>query len=133
MVLMNRYSKGTLYLWTMPENFGDLYNLPRPMLTRIKEYLFAKAPLRIDAPPQVALFTYDNGAFVVENYRDDAASVTISVAGTPAALRELTQQQRLLPAAAPPAQSNFRRAATPRRSFAVEIPAHSFRVFTPAQ
>jgi hypothetical protein len=133
MVLMNRYSKGTLYLWTMPENFGDLYNLPRPMLTRIKEYLFAKAPVRIDAPPQVALFTYDNGAFVVENYRDDAASVTISVAGTPAALRELTQQQRLLPAAAPPAQSNFRRAATPRRSFAVEIPAHSFRVFTPAQ
>ena len=24
-VLMNHYSKGTLYLWNMPENFGDLY------------------------------------------------------------------------------------------------------------
>lgn len=131
MVLMNRYSKGTLYLWTMPENFGDLYNLPRPMLTRIKEYLFARAPVRIDAPPQVALLTYDNGAFVVENYRDDPASVTISVAGTPAALLEITQQRRLTPAAETEARDNFsdRRAQPQRRRFTIDIPPHSFRVF----
>jgi len=29
----------------------------------------------------VALFTYDNGAFVVENYRDDAARVGITRKG----------------------------------------------------
>ena len=74
-VLMNHISKGTLYLWTMPENFGDLYNLPQPMITQIKRFLFADAPVQIDAPDHVALFTYDNGAFVVENYRDDAARV----------------------------------------------------------
>ncbi|MES2135774.1 MAG: hypothetical protein V4502_01770 [Pseudomonadota bacterium] len=116
MVLMNHVSRGTLYLWTMPENFGDLYNLPRPMLTRIKEYLFSKATVRIDAPPQVALFTYDNRAFVVENYRDEAAAVKISVAGSPAALREITKHQRLTPAAG---------------RFEIIIPAHSFRVFKP--
>jgi hypothetical protein len=77
MVLMNHYSKGTLYLWTMPENFGDLYNLPQPMITRIKQYLFGDAPVTIDAPDHVALFTYDNGAFVVENFRDDAAKVGV--------------------------------------------------------
>jgi hypothetical protein len=133
MLLMNRYSKGTLYLWTMPENFGDLYNLPRPMLTRIKEYLFASAPVRIDAPPQVALFTYDNGAFVVENYRDDAASVTISVAGKPSALREITQKQRLAPAPERAAADNFsrRRSQELRQHFDVKIPPHSFRVFSP--
>src|SRR5690348_924320 len=76
-VLMNHYSKGTLYLWTMPENFGDLYNLPQPMITRLKQFLFADAPVTIDAPDHVALFTYDNGAFVVENFRDDPASVGI--------------------------------------------------------
>ena len=131
MVLMNRYSKGTLYLWTMPENFGDLYNLPQPMLTRIKDYLFAKAPVRIDAPPQVALFTYDNGAFVVENYRDEPAKVTISVAGTVASLREINRQQLLSPSAQPTAADIFSRSRTapPRTSFAVEVPAHSFRVF----
>src|SRR5438270_2818414 len=76
-VLMNHYSRGTIYLWTMPENFGDLYSLPRPMVTRIKDYLFADAPVRIDAPDHVALFTYDNGAFIVQNFRDDAAMVRI--------------------------------------------------------
>jgi hypothetical protein len=81
MVLMNQYSKGTLYLWTMPENFGDLYSLPQPMITRIKRYLFADAPVTIDAPDHVALFTYDNGAFVVENFRDEAARVGISRKG----------------------------------------------------
>ncbi len=77
-VLMNHYSKGTLYLWTMPENFGDLYSLPRPMVTRIKAYLFGDAPVSIDAPDHVALFTYDNGAFIVQNFRDDAATVRIA-------------------------------------------------------
>jgi hypothetical protein len=80
-VLMNNYSKGTLYLWTVPQNFGDLYELPRPMVTRIKEYLFPDAPVRIDSPDRVALFTYDNGAFIVENYRDDAAKVGITRKG----------------------------------------------------
>jgi hypothetical protein len=65
----------------MPENFGDLYNLPRPMITRIKQYLLADAPVQIDAPDHVALFTYDNGAFIVENYRDDPAKVAIERKG----------------------------------------------------
>lgn len=76
-VLMDHYSKGTLYLWTMPENFGDLYNLPQALVTRLKQYLFADLPVQIDAPDHVALFVYDNGAFVVENYRDDEARVAI--------------------------------------------------------
>jgi hypothetical protein len=87
MVLMNHYSKGTLYLWTMPENFGDLYALPQPMVTRIKQYLFGDQPVEIDAPDHVALFTYDNGAFIVENFRDDSAFVVIMRKGQPAAER----------------------------------------------
>jgi len=85
-----------------------------------------RAPVRIDAPPQVALFTYDNGAFIVENYRDEPASVTISVAGAPSALLEVTQRQWLAPAFEP---SPTRRVEARRRSFATEIPPHSFRVF----
>lgn len=84
-LLMNHYSNGVLYLWTMPENFGDLYNLPQPMITRIKDYLFGDLPVRIDVPDRVALFTYDNGAFVVENYRDDSATVRIGRRSQPSA------------------------------------------------
>jgi hypothetical protein len=124
-VLMNRYSKGTLFLWTVPDNFGDLYNLPQPMLTRIKEYLFPRAPVRIDAPPQVALFTYDNGAFVVENYRDEAAPVTISLAPPYANLTEVTQNQRIATA------DEKKPGSVGRRSFSITIPPHSLRVFSP--
>ena len=119
-VLMNSYSKGTLYLWAVPENFGDLYELPRPMITRIKEYLFPDAPVRLDAPDHVALFTYDNGAFIVENYRDEAAQVSVSLAGASPALREVTQD----------ALVTTRREGS-RSHFTLTIPAHSFRVFRP--
>jgi len=50
-------------------------------VTRIKQYLFSDLPVQIDAPNHVALFTYDNGAFIVENYRDDAAKVRIDRKG----------------------------------------------------
>jgi len=83
-VLMNHYSKGPLYLWTMPENFGDLYSLPQAMVTRTKQYLFGDQPVQIDSPDHVALFTYDNGAFVVENFRGDAANVRIIRKGSAA-------------------------------------------------
>jgi hypothetical protein len=62
----------------MPENFGDLYALPQPMITRMKQYLFGDSPVQIDAPDHAALFTYDNGAYVIENFRDDAARVKVS-------------------------------------------------------
>jgi hypothetical protein len=129
MVLMNRYSKGIIYLWTIPENIGDLYNLPQPMVTRIKAYLTPDAPVRIDSPSRVALFTYDNGAFVVENYRGEEAAVTISLPGTPAALRETVTGSTLQPLPEPPPP--VRRGPPPpvRRGFRTVIPPHSFQVF----
>ncbi|MBV9884419.1 MAG: hypothetical protein JO276_15525 [Sphingomonadaceae bacterium] len=130
MVLMNHYSRGTLLLWTMPENIGDLYNLPQPMVARIKAYLLPAAPVRVDAPSRVALFTYDNGAFIVENYRNEEAEATISIAGTPANLREITTGATLQPAAEPPPAPNRRGPPAPeQRSFRTTLQPHSFQVF----
>ena len=120
-VLMNHYSKGTLYLWTMPENFGDLYNLPQEMVTQIKSFLYGDdAPVYIDAPDHVALFTYDNGAFIVENYRDDPAQVIVSLDGLPKVTDLLSKASVPLINDAPYA---------PRSAFRVTIPPHSFRVW----
>jgi hypothetical protein len=119
-MLMNHYSKGTLYLWNMPENFGDLYNLPQEMISRIKEFMNEDAPVYIDAPDHVALFTYDNGAFVVENYRDDTAHVIVSLDGLPKVADLLRNASVPLINDAPYA---------PRSAFRLTIPPHSFRVF----
>jgi hypothetical protein len=105
----------------MPENFGDLYNLPQEMITRTKEFLYGdEAPVYIDAPDHVALFTYDNGAFVVENFRDDAAPVMVSLDGVPKVTDVLRKVSAPLINDAPYA---------PRSAFRVTIPPHSFRVY----
>jgi hypothetical protein len=120
-VVMNHYSKGTLYLWTMPENFGDLYNLPQEMITRTKEFLYGdEVPVYIDAPDHVALFTYDNGAFVIENYRDDSAQMIVSLDGLPKVTNLQTGASVPLINDAPYA---------PRSAFRLTVPPHSFRVF----
>ncbi len=57
-----------LYVWTIPENFNDLYTLPPEVNSAIKNYLLRGFPVSADGPSQVALFVYDNNTFIVENY-----------------------------------------------------------------
>jgi len=94
------------------------------MVTRIKEYLFPDAPVRIDAPDHVALFTYDNGAFVVENFRDQSVSVTVSLAAsTPIAEAMSGVKLSLSPDARNKGRSEFQ----------IVLMPHSFRVYRPAR
>ena len=67
-LLQTGYSKGTLYVLTIPDNFGDLYNLPASVLTPIRNAIAGDLPVRLDGPSQIGLFVYDNGKFIVENF-----------------------------------------------------------------
>jgi hypothetical protein len=67
-LLQTSYSKGTLYVLTVPDNFGDLYNLPQSVLTPIRTAIAGDLPVRLDGPSQIGLFVYDNGKFIVENF-----------------------------------------------------------------
>src|ERR1035438_6095411 len=70
LLLMNRYSKGILYVWTMPDNFNDLYALPPEVTGALKTFVMRDFPVRLDGPSQVALLAYDNGAIIVQNFSD---------------------------------------------------------------
>jgi hypothetical protein len=122
-LLMNQYSKGNLFMLTVPENPADLYQLPQPVLTQLRSVLGRRAPVLLDAPAEVALFTYDNGAFVVENYRDAAVTVQVGVTGA-AQLREIGGSAVLTPTGELTGAMG-----DTRPSFAVSVPAHSFRAF----
>lgn len=89
LLLMDRYSKGILYILTVPENFNDLYELPPPVTSAIKQYVMRGFPVRLDGPSQVALFAYDNHTFIVESYVDAETTVRISVAGDFSHLKNL--------------------------------------------
>ncbi len=130
-LLNNRYSKGTIFVLNIPDNIGELYTLPHGVMNAVKPFLQKDFPVRIDAPNHVALFAYDNGAFVVESFRDEAATVTVSLSGQGAALKDTQSGQVIAVKAAAGAAGKFAgvNADDPRTEFEVTIPPHSFRVF----
>jgi hypothetical protein len=136
LLLSNRYSRGVLYVWTMPDNFNDLYRLPTAVTSAVKNYVMAGFPVRLDGPSHVALFAYDNDTFVVESFRDEDTDVTVSVLDTSTKrLRNLATNVALNPQPLPPAPDprEFRRRRGPNRerrtSFTIHLPPHSYAAF----
>lgn len=125
LLLMNRYSKGVLYVLNVPDNLGDLYDLPRPAITAIKTFVQGDFPIRLDSASHVALFAYDNKTLIVQSYRDAAAEVKISIAGSGRTLKQHDGVE--VPAVA---SQPLRPGEAAITSFATTVPAHSYRVFT---
>jgi hypothetical protein len=66
-----KYSKGLLYVLTVPQAPGDLYAYPQPVLNTIREVLGKEMYVRLDAPSRVSLFVYDNDKFIVESFQEN--------------------------------------------------------------
>ena len=76
-LLADHYSKGTIYILTIPDNFNDLYSYPVSVVSALKEAVLGDFPVRMEGPNKVSLFAYDNHTFVVESYLDHPATVTV--------------------------------------------------------
>jgi hypothetical protein len=110
LLIMDRYSKGVLYVLAIPDNYADLYRLPTPVTSALKGYLLRGFPVRLDGPGQVALFAYDNHTFVVESFLPWETDVNISTTGGFTKLRNLvTGEQIAGQAPEPPAGFGGRR------------------------
>ena len=126
---MDRYAKGVLYVWTMPENFSDLYALPASVTGAIKDQVMRDFPIRVDGPGQVALFAYDNHTCIVESFRATETDVTVSFTGGFTRLKNLRTGDSIT--GEPEKRSPERRpeygAAT--TVFRVHLPPHSYAAF----
>ena len=129
LLFMDRYSKGILYIWTIPDNFNDLYRLPVEVTSALKNYVMRGFPVRVDGPAQVALFAYDNNTFIVESFLPAETGVKISVAGGTAKLRNLVTGERLTGQAQTQGFRRRQAAGEARISFNVHLPPHSYAVF----
>jgi hypothetical protein len=128
-LLRDRYAKGLFYVWTIPDNFRNLYALPPSVTSAIKNVVMKDLFVRIDGPSQVALFAYDNGTFVVESFLPGATEVKVTLDGEHPALRNLSTGE-LLQRDAPDAGRPGPRPGEPARSrFTVQLPPHSFAAF----
>ncbi len=71
------YGKGKLYVLVIPENFGELYEFPKEVLSLIKRILMKNFYVTVKSPSKISLFAYDNNTFIVHSFKDHGASIQI--------------------------------------------------------
>jgi hypothetical protein len=76
-LLSAKYSKGMLYVLTIPQAIGDLYSYPAGVLRAIRDVLTKDMYVRLDAPSRVSLFAYDNDRFIVESFQENPVDARI--------------------------------------------------------
>jgi hypothetical protein len=129
LLLMDRYSKGILYVWTIPDNFNDLYRLPLKATNALKNDVMGGFPVRVDGPAQVALFAFDHDTFIVESYPPVESDVKITVTGRSVKLQNLVTGEIL---AGLPQPQGFRRqpgSQEAETAFSAHLLPHSYGVF----
>ncbi len=90
-----KYSKGLLYVLTIPQAQGDLYSFPPDVLTAIRTVVCRDLYVRVEAPAQVSLFVYDNDTFIVESFRETSGTARIVTDKRIAKLRDLLTGREL--------------------------------------
>jgi len=133
-LLSDHYSKGTLFILTIPDNFSDLYAYPPVVVSGIKSFVLGDYPVRLDGPSQVSLFAYDNGGFVVESFLDRPVTVTVSIAGNTGKIKNVETGDEITGTPTTP-QRGFgawmMRGTPSRMHFGITLQPHSYSAFTP--
>ena len=107
-LLRDTYSKGMLFVLTIPDDFGNLYDYPAGALNIIRRAMSKDVGAYIEGPSKVALFPYDNKTLVVENFNDEAVSLRVVINSQVSTLRNLLTGHQLQPAQIPPVTGFFR-------------------------
>lgn len=123
------YAKGHLYVLTIPENFSDLSELPAPVLNAIRARLTAHLPVQLEAPGRISLFTYDNGTFIVESFRDEPVDVAVTAGLDHAAIEDLLTNE-VIKGETISIAARWTQSPTPHHNaMRFKLAPHSYRVF----
>jgi hypothetical protein len=129
MVLRALYSKGNLYVITIPDDFGNLYDLPENVLNNFRNILTSDLDLRIEGPAKVGLFVYDNGTFIVESFLDEPVTIKVLVKNGKETIQDIVSGEKIAKSANTGGFGFFRPSGPPTNNFSVTLPPHSYRVF----
>jgi hypothetical protein len=121
------YSSGNMYVLTIPDDLGNLYDYPREALTEIRRILSKDSGIYLNAPSKVALFLYDNNTLVVENFNDEPVEVSIITKKGIDNMIDLEDDKILKPI---PLNVPFSRAnVSPQQSFNLSLLPHSYKAY----
>lgn len=130
-LLRDTYSKGMLFVLTIPDDFGNLYDYPAPALNVIRRAMSKDVGAYIEGPSKVALFPYDNKTMVVENFNDTSVNLRVVVNTKVNSLHNLLTGETYKPATLPQVVSGWGRNrffgyADGATVFDITLPAHSY-------
>lgn len=72
-----KYTDAYLYVLTIPDDMGQLYDYPAAALTEIRRVMSQDLDFYLDGPAKVSLFLYDNHTLIVENFNDESVEVKL--------------------------------------------------------
>ena len=72
-----KYMNAYLYVLTIPDDMGSLYDYPSAALTEIRRVMSQDLDFYLDGPAKVSLFLYDNKTLIVENFNDALVDVKL--------------------------------------------------------
>ncbi len=129
-LLRDTYSKGKLFVLTIPDDFGNLYDYPAAALNVIRRVMSKDIGAYIEGPAKVALFPYDNKTLVVENFNDEAVEINVVLNEKVGNMQNLLTAENYYPKEQQPQPRrwNSRFFGYPEGAsvFCIQLPAHSY-------
>lgn len=124
------YGNGNLYVVTIPDDFGQLYDYPQGALKEIRRVMSQGLDAYLDAPAKVSLFMYDNRTMVVENFNDEPVEIRIIMADGQPQITELLTGNVIDPMPAAQQTGFWVRKMPKEAAFRVMLPPHSYKGFS---
>ena len=75
----DNYGDGRLFILNIPDNFADLYKLPKDIWAAIGKVMSIGHELYIASDEKINLFSYDNGIYGIQTYSARPTNATIYV------------------------------------------------------
>ena len=125
-LLRDTYSKGILFVLTIPDDFGNLYDYPAGALNVIRKAMSKDTGAYFEGPSKVALFPYDNKTMVIENFNDEAVNLRVVINDKVSALRNLLTGEQLKPVEVQFSRNRFIGYSEGQTVFNLSLPAHSY-------
>ena len=123
------YSKGKMYVLTVPDNFADLYNLPPKALNKIREILCGGLNVSMEGPSNISLYLYDNNTFIIESLLDTEAQLKIVTPRQFNQITDLSSNKIVKAEARKQTPNDFRYKYPAKNTFSITLKPHSFRIF----
>ena len=128
-VLRAPYASSNLYVLTIPDDMGNLYDYPAGALNEMRRILSKDLDAYIEGPAKVALFLYDNRTLVVENFNDEPVNINIVMDEKTDKLTSLENNGEVLQPQ-PTRPNPFLRNKQPsKHSFRVTLMTHSYKAY----